>query len=110
MSLFDRLRQELGLAGRSAQNAFDEGRLRLDLFRARQSMDKFAERFGYETYRAKKTGAELSADVLAAHMNNLTAADAEITRLETLIAEAGKRRRESLPPRDQPPPDEPRGR
>ena len=57
MALLDKLRQELDRAGRSAQRALDEGRLRLDLFRARQSVDRFAQRFGYAVFRAKKAGA-----------------------------------------------------
>ena len=90
MALLDKLRQELDRAGRSAQRALDEGRLRLDVFRARQSVDKFAQRFGYAVFRAKKAGADLPAEEYTAHMNNLTAAEAEVTRLETLIAQAQK--------------------
>ena len=96
MALLDRLRQELDRAGRQASRAFDEGRLRLDLFRAKQSLDRFAQRFGYAAYRAKKAGADLPAEELAAHMSNMTAAEAEVTRLETLIAEAAKERRDWL--------------
>lgn len=96
MAILDRLRQELDRAGQSAQRAFDEGRLRLDLFRARQAVDRFAQRFGYAVYRAKSAGnAELPPEELTAHMNNLTAAEAEVRRLETLIAEAGKQRHET---------------
>ena len=90
MALLDKLRQELDRAGRSAQRAFDEGRLRLELYRARQSVDRFAQRFGYEVFRARKAGADLPAEEYTAHMTNLTAAEAEVTRLETLIAEAAK--------------------
>jgi hypothetical protein len=96
MPLLDRLRQELDRAGKSAQRALDEGRLRLDLYRARQSVDRFAQRFGYAVYRAKKAGVELTVEELAAHMGNMTAAEAEVTRLETLIAEASKQRRDLL--------------
>ena len=35
MPLIDRLKNELDRAGRAAQNALDEGRLRLELFRAK---------------------------------------------------------------------------
>ena len=98
MPLFDRLRHELDRAGQSAQRALDEGRLRLDLFRARQSVDRFAQRFGYATYRAKKTGAELPSEELAAHISNLTAAEAEVTRLEKMIEQLAQERRN--PPDD----------
>ena len=73
MAFIDKLRQELDRAGRSAQRAIDEGRLRLDLYRARQSVDRFAQRLGYAVYHARKAGGELSADDYTAHMNNLTA-------------------------------------
>lgn len=101
MALLDKLRQELDRAGRSAQRALDEGRLRLDLFRARQSLDRFAQRFGYAVYRARKAGGDLPPEEYTAHMNNLTAADAEVTRLEKLIEEAAKERKDlmqSTPP------------
>jgi len=101
MALLDKLRQELDRAGRSAQRALDEGRLRLDLFRARQSLDRFAQRFGSAVYRARKAGGELPAEEYAAHMSNMTAADAEVTRLETMVNEAAKDRKDLMQsPRD----------
>jgi hypothetical protein len=96
MALLDRLRQELDRAGRQASRAFDEGRLRLELYRAKQSVDRFARRFGFAVYRATQAGTELPAEELAAHMGNLTAAEAEVKRLETLIAEAAKERKDWL--------------
>ena len=90
MALLDKLRQEFDRAGRSAQRAFDEGRIRLDLYRARQSVDRFAQRFGYAVFRAKQSGAELPVEEYTAHINDLTAAEGEVKRLETLLAEAGK--------------------
>ena len=105
MALLDRLRQELDRAGKSAQRALDEGRLRLELYRARQSADRFAQRFGYAVYRARKAGAELPTEECAAHVNNLTAAEAEVARLETLYAEATKGRVNPFdPPASNPPP------
>jgi len=96
MALLDRLRQELDRAGRQASRAFDEGKLRLDLYRAKQSLDRFAQRFGYASFRARKAGADLPPEELTAHMNNMSAAEAEVTRLETLIAEAAKERKDWL--------------
>lgn len=96
MALLDKLRQELDRAGRSAQRALDEGRLRLDLFRARQSLDRFAQSFGYAVYRARKAGGELPSEEYTAHMNNLTAADAEVTRLETLVKQAAEERKDII--------------
>lgn len=96
MALIDRLRQELDRAGRQASRALDEGRLRLELYRAKQSVDRFAQRFGYAVYRAKKAGGELPVEEVAAHMNNLTAAEAEVARLEKLVTESAKERRDWL--------------
>ena len=98
MALIDRLRQELDRAGRSAQRAFDEGRLRLDLYRARQSVDRFAQRFGYAVFRARQAGGDLPGEEYSAHMSNLAAAEAEVTRLETLVEQAAKQRRELMQP------------
>ena len=92
MPLIDRLRQELSLAGKTAQRALDEGRIRLDLYRARQSVDRFAQRFGYAMFRARKAGTDLPPEEYTAHMTNLTAAEAEVARLELLVAEAAKQR------------------
>jgi hypothetical protein len=84
------------VTGTAIMRLRDEGKLRLELYRAKQSVDRFAQRFGYAAFRAKKGGAELPAEELAAHMNNLTAAEAEVSRLETLIAEASKERKDWL--------------
>src|SRR5262245_51557297 len=111
MALLDRLLQELDRAGRQASRAIDEGKLRLELYRAKQSLDRFAQRYGYATYRARKAGAELPTEETQAHMNNMTAAEAEVTRLEQLIAEASKERKEwlldSRPRPENPPPPKP---
>ena len=109
MALLDKLRLELDRAGRSAQRAFDEGRLRLELYRARQSVDRFAQRFGFAVYRAKKGGTDLAPEEYTAHINNMTAAEAEVARLETLVAEAASDRKDtpgasSAPPPSSPPP------
>ena len=103
MALIDRLRKELDRAGRSAQRALDEGRLRLELYRARQSVDRFAQRFGYAVYRARQGNGDLAADEYAAHVSNLAAAEAEVSRLETLVAQTAQQRRGALKP-DRPPP------
>ncbi len=107
MAILDRLRQELDRAGQSAQRAFDEGRLRLDLYRARASVDRFAQRLGYAVYRAKSANAEVPAEDLAAHMSNMAAAEAEVARLETLLAKVAQERRETFFPHDQPKGDGP---
>jgi hypothetical protein len=102
MALLDRLRQELNLAGKSAQRALDEGKLRLDLYRAKQTVDRFAQRLGYAVYRARTAGADLPPEEYTSHMNNLKAAEADVTRLETLIAEASRQRHQVVVPTREP--------
>ena len=92
MPLIDRLKNELDRAGRAAQNALDEGRLRLELFRARQTADRSAQRLGYAVYKAKRAGEDLGADQYAAFAADLTSAEAEVTRYETLLAELAVRK------------------
>jgi hypothetical protein len=104
MALWERLRLELDRASRSAQYAFDEGRLRLDLHRAQQSADRFAEKLGYAVFHARKAGGELSAEEYASHANNLAAAEAEVARYRTLVEEASRKRKRPHLPETKPEP------
>ena len=61
MALLDRLKQELDRAGKVAQDAFDDGKTRLEAFRTRQLADKAAQALGYAVYRSKKSGGDLDA-------------------------------------------------
>ena len=61
MGLFDRLSTELRSAGKAAAGAFDEGKMRLEIFRVRQLADKAAQALGYAVYRARAKGEELDA-------------------------------------------------
>ena len=47
MSLFNRLKDELNRAGKAASDAIDEGKLRLELHRTKQALDKAAQKLGY---------------------------------------------------------------
>jgi hypothetical protein len=53
MALWNKLRTELDRAGRVAQGAIDEGKLRLEIFRARQLVDRAAQSLGYAVYRSR---------------------------------------------------------
>src|SRR5215208_2799296 len=75
MALLDRLKQELDRAGKAAQDAFDDGKTRLEAFRSRQLADKAAQALGYAVYRSKKSGGDLDAETY----------DAEAARLESEI-------------------------
>lgn len=103
--IIDRLKSELDRAGRAAQIALDEGRLRLELFRARQTADRSAQRLGYAVFKARRAGDDLTTEQYAALAADLTAAEAEVSRYETLLAELNTRRggsSDNLPARTSP--------
>ena len=112
MAIWNKLKDELNRAGRAAQEALDEGKLRLDVMRSRQAMDKAAQKLGYGVYRARKAGGDMPADEYARLSAEVANAEAEIERLETLAREAAHRRKAepgkpgepSEPPPSEPPP------
>lgn len=97
MAILDKLKQELDRAGRAAQDAFDEGKTRLDAFRERQLADKAAQALGYAVFRAKESGSEVDAESLGRLTTTLKTHDTEAARLES---ELDKRRadRKTTPP------------
>lgn len=82
MPLWDKVRTELESAGRAAQGALDEGRMRLEAFRARQLCDRAAQALGYAVYRARTNGSEMDAETLARLTDALSAREIEARRLE----------------------------
>lgn len=92
MALFDKLKEELDRAGKAAQGAFDEGKIRLEAFRTRQLADKAAQALGYAVFRAKQSGSEIDADSYARLSATLATHDAEASRYE---GELDRKRRES---------------
>src|SRR4051812_10546902 len=101
MALWNKLKDELGRAGRAAQDALDEGKLRLDLMRSRQALDRAAQKLGYAVYRARKLGGDIPSDEYARVSAEVANAEAEVERYETLLKEASDRRKPGTP--DQPP-------
>src|SRR5215813_2652709 len=95
MALWDRVKSELDRAGRAAQHAFDEGRLRLDMLRARRVADAAAQKLGYAVFRAKREARDITAEEMTAMIRAVEAAEAEADRYRTLINEAAARRRTS---------------
>ncbi|MEK7401256.1 MAG: hypothetical protein AABZ80_02720, partial [Gemmatimonadota bacterium] len=93
MALWNKLKDELSRAGKAAQEAIDEGKLRLDLMRSRQAMDKAATKVGYAVYRARKAGGDVPADEYARLSSVVANAESEIERIETLMREAAGRRK-----------------
>ena len=96
MALWDRVRTELDRAGRVAQDAFDEGRLRLEMLRARRQADGAAQRLGYAVHRAKRETRELGEEEYLTLSRAIESAEAEVERYRKLIDEAAARRRRSM--------------
>jgi len=95
MALLDRLKQELDRAGRVAQEAFDDGKTRLEAFRTRQLADKAAQALGYAVYRSRKGGNDLDAATYDRLSATLETHDTEASKLE---ADIELRRQQSATP------------
>ena len=92
MALIDRLKEELDRAGKAAQGAIDEGKIRLEAFRTRQLADKAAQALGYAVFRAKQSGSEVDTDTYSRLSATLATHDADAARYE---AELDRKRTES---------------
>ncbi len=86
-TLFDRLNQELEAFGKKAQAALDEGKLQIELLRLRRRLDRAARDLGFLVYRRERGGETETRrfDSLLLRLDDL---QAEVTRLESQIAEA----------------------
>jgi hypothetical protein len=105
MAIWDKLKTELDRAGKAAQGALDEGKTRLEVFRARQQADRAAQALGYAIFRAKQSGTEVDWQTLQRLVNALGEREAEVHRLEKeLSANDKKDDANATPPPEQPPP------
>lgn len=86
MALWDKVKQGIDKAGKAAQDVFDEGKLRLEAYRAREQADKAAEALGYAIFRAADAGGELDVEARTRLLDALRARDAEARKLETDLA------------------------
>ena len=82
MSILKKLQSELKNAGTAARGALDEGKVRIEIFRVRQSADAAAQALGYAVHRARRDGRELDADTLDRLDGTLTTHETAATRLE----------------------------
>jgi predicted RNase H-like nuclease (RuvC/YqgF family) len=103
MAIWGRLKQELDRASRVAQSTIDEGRVRLEVFRARQRADRAAQTLGYAMHRARNEGRELSTEDYERYASEIRSAEAEIERLETQLSELRRRTPADSAPTAQPP-------
>src|SRR6185295_11173028 len=106
MAIWDKLKTELDRAGKAAQSALDEGKVRLEAFRTRQLADKAAQAFGYAVYRAKQSGTDLDAETYARLTATLSTHEAEAARLEQQLRDFGPsaEQKAAEPPPSSPPP------
>lgn len=88
MAIWDKVKQGIDKAGKAAQDVFDEGKLRIDAYRAREQADKAAEALGYAVFRAKDAGHELEAEALDRLMVAMRLRDIEAKVLEKDLAAA----------------------
>ena len=109
MALWDKLKTELDRAGRAAQGALDEGKDRLEAFRARQLADKAAQALGYAIYRARQSGQDLDPDTYARLSSTLASHEAEAGQLEERLREARTEGSGPTDPGPPPPSPEPPG-
>jgi hypothetical protein len=107
MAIWDKLKTELDRAGKAAQNALDEGKVRLEAFRTRQLADKAAQALGYAVYRAKQSGAELDAETYARLTATLATHETEAARLEQQLRDLGPEKPEGEKKAAEPPPPPP---
>ena len=82
MAIWDKLKTELDRAGKAAQNALDEGKIRLEAFRTRQLADKAAQALGYAVFRAKQSGSDLDPESFERLRATLATHETEAARLE----------------------------
>jgi hypothetical protein len=101
-TLFDRLNQELEAFGKKAQHALDEGKLQIDLMRARRRRDRAARDLGLLVHRRER-GGQVEAQRIDALLLRLDDLEAEVSRLEGEVDEA-KRHRPSRSAATPPPP------
>ena len=81
MKLFDRFAAGLETLGKKANQALDEGKLRVELMKARRRMDAAARDLGYLTYRQAKGSQAPPADVEAL-TQRIAEGEAAATRIE----------------------------
>ena len=93
MALFDKLKEELDKAGRAAQGALDEGKIRLEAFRTRQLADKAAQALGYAVFRARQGGGDVDSDTYTRLSATLATHDSEAAKYESELDDIKKQNR-----------------
>lgn len=87
MTIWDKVKEGIDKAGKAAQDVIDDGKTRIDAYRAREQADKAAEALGYAVFRATELTNELEADSKERLVQSLREYDREARRLETKLAD-----------------------
>jgi hypothetical protein len=95
-TLFDRLNQELEAFGKKAQKALDEGKLQIELMRARRRRDNAARDLGLLVHRRER-GGEVEPRRVDALLLRVDDLEAELGRLERQLEEARRQRPKAQP-------------
>jgi uncharacterized coiled-coil protein SlyX len=101
MAIWDKLRTELDRAGRAAQGALDEGKLRLEIFRSRQLVDRAAQSLGYAVFRDRVGREAIDEHTLERLTDAVREREQELALLEDRMRDLTGR----SVPRDDVPPD-----
>jgi hypothetical protein len=95
-TLFDRLNQELEAFGKKAQKALDEGKLQIELLRARRRRDNAARDLGLLVHRRER-GGEVEPRRVEALLLRVDDLEADLGRLERQLDEARRQRPKAQP-------------
>jgi len=101
MNLMDRIAGGLEALGKKANQALDEGKLRVDLLRARRRMDGAARDLGYVTYRQAK-GQGAPDGEIESLTRRIAEAEAEVARVQAAIDKIRAEARGAGPTHDGP--------
>jgi len=101
MNIWDKVKDGIDKAGKAAQDVFDDGKTRIEAYRAREQADKAAEALGYAVFRPLELGQELEPESRDRLMRSLRERDTEARRLETLLTDEDAKKPDAPPP---PPP------
>jgi len=93
MALWNRVKDGIDKANRVAQEAIDEGKIRMDARKARQGADQAAESLGYAVFRAWQAGKSLDEQSLERLARALRDHEQEAVRLESATQDAAEWRR-----------------
>jgi hypothetical protein len=105
MALWNKLKDGIDRVEKVANEAFDEGKVRLDARRARQTADSAAQALGYAVFRAWEQGQPLEPTTLDRLARALRDHEQEARRLEQAASGAAEwRKRQAQAPGEPPAP------